>query len=226
MAILNYTREGLDISASLPTSDRILLFIKTKGTASNAAIAQALDMTAEAARQQVQKLVAAGLIEGRLEAASGVGRPHQNWVLTEAGNGRFPDTHAQLTVQLIGSIRQIFGDEGLDRLITQREVDARASYQQVCTGDSLQERLEQLAMIRTQEGYMARVERDGKDWLLIEDHCPICAAARTCQGFCRSELQVFQEIAGQDATVVREEHLLSDARRCVYRIAGTQATTS
>ena len=226
MATLNYTSESFDMSDSLPTSDRILFFIKTKGSVSNVAIAQALDMTAEAARQQVQKLVAAGLVEGRLEAASGVGRPHQNWVLTEAGNGRFPDTHAQLTVQLIGSIRQIFGDEGLDRLITQREVDARASYHQVCTGDSLQERLEQLAMIRTQEGYMARVERDGKDWLLIEDHCPICAAARTCQGFCRSELQVFQEIAGQDATVVREEHLLSSARRCVYRIAGTQAITS
>ena len=66
---------------------------------------------------------------------------------------------------------------------------------------------------------MARVERDGEDWLLIEDHCPICAAARTCQGFCRSELQLFQDIVGQGATVIREEHLLSDSRRCVYRIA-------
>jgi predicted ArsR family transcriptional regulator len=176
-------------------------------------------MTPEAARQQVQKLVAAGLIEGQLEAGTGVGRPRQNWVLTEAGNRRFPDTHAQLTVQLIGSIRQLFGEEGLDRLIGQREVEARAVYRQTCTGKTLQKRLEQLAAIRTKEGYMAHVERDGEDWMLVEDHCPICAAARSCQGFCRSELQLFQEIVGDEASVTREQHLLSSATRCAYRIA-------
>jgi predicted ArsR family transcriptional regulator len=175
-------------------------------------------MTAEAARQQVQKLMTAGLIAGRQEAASGVGRPRQNWILTEAGNARFPDTHAQLTVQLIGSVRQLFGEEGLERLITQREVETRAVYAQACSGKTLPERLKQLAAVRTEEGYMARVERDGKDWLLIEDHCPICAAARTCQGFCRSELRLFQEIAGKGVTVTREQHLLADAGRCVYRV--------
>ena len=107
----------------------------------------------------------------------------------------------------------------LPALFAQREADARAIYLQVCQGPSLQKRLEQLAAVRTEEGYMARVERDGKGWLLIEDHCPICVAARTCQGFCRSELQLFQEVVGADATVSREQHLLAGATRCVYRIA-------
>jgi len=110
----------LDNSSVLSTADRILFFIKTKGPASTATLAQAFDMTPEAARQQVQKLAAAALIEGQQEAIAGVGRPRQNWALTEAGNRRFPDTHAQLTVQLIGSIRQLFGEDGMDRLIAQR----------------------------------------------------------------------------------------------------------
>nr|WP_231949246.1 winged helix-turn-helix transcriptional regulator [Herminiimonas arsenitoxidans] len=206
---------------STQTADRILFFIKTKGPTSTADLARALDMTAEAARQQVQKLMTAGLIAGRQEAASGVGRPRQSWVLTDAGNARFPDTHAQLTVQLIGSVRQLFGEEGLERLITQRESETRTVYIQSCTGKTVQERLKRLAAVRTEEGYMARVERDGKDWLLIEDHCPICAAARTCQGFCRSELKLFQEVVGKDATVTREQHLLADAGRCVYRIVAS-----
>jgi len=42
----------------LSTADRILFFIKTKGPASTATLAQAFDMTPEAARQQVQKLAA------------------------------------------------------------------------------------------------------------------------------------------------------------------------
>jgi predicted ArsR family transcriptional regulator len=205
-------------NSSLPTTDRILFFIKTRGPVPTATLAQAFGLTAEAARQQVQKLVALGLIDGQREELAGVGRPRQNWLLTDAGNRKFPDTHAQLTVQLIGSIRQLFGEDGLDRLIAQREADSRALYARALSGRTMPERLKRLAALRTDEGYMARVERDGKDWLLIEDHCPICAAARTCQGFCSSELRLFQEVAGDNAEVTREQHVLAGARRCVYRI--------
>ncbi|MET1113535.1 MAG: transcriptional regulator [Comamonas sp.] len=221
---MNYARQSFENSApvSVPapvsTADRILFHLKSQGSASTSRLAQLLETTPEAARQQVQKLVAAGLIEGRQEAMSGVGRPRQNWALTEAGYRRFPDTHAQLTAQLLGSVRALFGDEGLDRLIGQREAETRVLYQKTCTAPALPERLAQLAGIRSAEGYMARVEPDGKDWMLIEDHCPICVAARTCQGFCRSELQLFQEIVGPGARITREQHLLAGATRCAYRI--------
>jgi predicted ArsR family transcriptional regulator len=215
------TSDDLDHPAAVSAAERMLFHVKTRGPVSTAQLAQILDMTPEAARQQVHKLLAAGLIAGRQDAATGVGRPRQNWVLTEAGHRRFPDTHAQLSVQLIGSIRQLFGEAGLDRLIAQREAEARALYQQACTGKTLAKRLQQLAQVRCDEGYMARLERDAHasgDWLLIEDHCPICAAARSCQGFCRSELQLFQEVVGPGATLVREQHLLAGAARCVYRV--------
>ncbi len=213
-----YTSNDLENPGASSTADRILFLIKSKGPTSIARLALALDLTPEAARQQVQKLVTGGLLEGQQEAAAGVGRPRQNWALTEAGNRRFPDTHAQLTVQLIGAVRQLFGEQGLDRLISQREADARTLYQQRCDGKTVARRLEQLAVVRSEEGYMARVERDGKDWLLIEDHCPICVAARSCQGFCRSELSLFQDVVGGGSSVTREQHLLAGASRCVYRI--------
>lgn len=202
------------------TPERILFRLKTRGPASTAELGRELGMTAEAARQQVQKLVAEGLIAGRQEsAAPRAGRPRQNWDLTAAGHARFPDSHAQLTVQLIGSIRQLFGEQGLDKLIGQREQEMRADYQRHCAGiATLPAKLEKLAEIRSAEGYMARVEKQGKDWLLVEDHCPICAAAQSCQGFCRSELQLFQEVVGEQASVTREEHLPAGGRRCVYRI--------
>ncbi|BCG24720.1 transcriptional regulator [Pseudomonas tohonis] len=213
-------------ASTASTADRILLLVKTRGPLSTATLAQVLEMTPEAARQQVQKLVAAGLLAGRQEPVSGAGRPRQAWVLTDAGYARFPDTHAQLTVQLIASVRQLFGEEGLDRLICQREAESRAVYRQACGGRDLAQRLERLAEVRSAEGYMARVERDGDDWLLIEDHCPICVAAQACQGFCRSELQLFQEIIGDEARVVREQHLLANASRCVYRVSPRRVAAS
>lgn len=213
----------MDNSTSTPTAakaaDRILFLIKTKGPASAAAIAQSLGVTAEAARQQLHKLVLEGLVEGRQEIAAGAGRPRQAWGLTSAGFQRFPDTHAQLAVQLIDGIRQAFGVEGLEQLIVQRESETLASYLSACqNAKDLKARVQMLAELRTAEGYMARVEADSNDLLLVEDHCPICAAASACQGFCRSELQIFQEVIGLGASVQRVEHLQSGGRRCVYRI--------
>jgi predicted ArsR family transcriptional regulator len=208
----------LDISDA-KTADQILFLVKTRGAVSTAVLAQSLGLTVEAARQQVQRLVTDGLLEGRKEAASGLGRPGNRWVLSAAGFTRFPDTHAQLTVQLLTAVKAVFGDSGIDQLIAQRERETKAVYRETFERiPTLKAKVEKLALMRDAEGYMARVEKDGKDLLLVEDHCPICAAAQTCQGFCRSELDLFKYAMGSKAVVVREEHLFEGARRCVYRI--------
>jgi len=202
------------------TAERILFQLKTVGPQGTTALAESLGLTTEAVRQQVQKLVDAALIVGEAERGSGAGRPRQCWVLTDAGHARFPDTHAQLAVELIASVRTLFGDAGVDRLIDARRADSRRSYlDHLASARSLGERVRRLAGLREREGYMARAEREGSDWLLIEDHCPICAAATACQGFCRSELMLFQDVLGPEVKVVREQHLLAGGRRCTYRIS-------
>ncbi len=228
---MRYANESLDNSpgaAAAVTSaapvDRILTLLKTQGALSTASIAGELGITVEAARQQIQKLLGGGLIEGRQASQAGPGRPSQSWALTEAGHARFPDTHPQLTVQLLGSIRQLFGEAGLDKLIDQRSLETRANYLAALKPmKGLKARLTRLAEIRSAEGYMAELQKDGRDWLLLENHCPICAAARTCQGFCRAELQLFAEIVGDEGVIVREEHVLAGARRCAYRITSTRS---
>ena len=80
------------------------------------------------------------------------------------------------------------------------------------------ERTRKLAKLRVEEGYMAesRPAPDGS-LLLIENHCPVCAAARACQGLCRSELEIFRALL-PGASVERVDHILAGARRCAYRI--------
>ena len=80
-------------------------------------------------------------------------------------------------------------------------------------------RLAKLAEIRNEEGYMADVLEAGDGTpLLVENHCPICSAATACSGLCRAELDVFQRVLGERVSVEREEHILSGARRCTYRV--------
>ncbi|MDM0027875.1 helix-turn-helix transcriptional regulator [Variovorax saccharolyticus] len=201
------------------TADRILLLLKSRGPMPTAALAASLHTTTEAVRQQVHKLLEAGLVRGTVESSSGVGRPSQAWTLSASGHARFPDRHAELTRALIDTVREVFSEAGLEQLIARREDTARSAYLAACRDlPELEPRLRKLAALRDEEGYMARLEPDGTDWLLIEDHCPICAAAEACQGFCRSELEVFREVAGPAGRLRREEHLIAGARRCVYRI--------
>ncbi|GAA5663011.1 hypothetical protein Brsp07_01488 [Brucella sp. NBRC 14130] len=196
-----------------------MLTLKMRGAQTAAAIGEHLGTTGEAVRQQLVRLAEEGLVAPH-SVSQGVGRPSQFWDLTETGNRRFPDTHADLTVQLLHSVRSILGEDALDTLIAHRESETRRQYQARLKDMPLGERVLELAAIRSAEGYMAHAEKqeDGS-WLFIENHCPICAAADACQGFCRAELQVFRAVLGPDVSVNRTEHILAGARRCAYVIS-------
>jgi predicted ArsR family transcriptional regulator len=201
------------------TADRILHLLKRNGAQTADMLGASLSMTGMGARRHLDVLVREGLVE-KYDRIEGVGRPRKFWKLTDRGHARFPDAHAELTAKMIGDIRRIFGEEGLDKLIAERERDMRLGYEKAMQGKTrLSERVEALAVIRTAEGYMARVERDGEAFMLIEDHCPVCTAAAACQGFCRSELFIFRMVLGPDAEVERMDYLLDGGRRCSYRIA-------
>src|SRR4051794_18793927 len=110
-----------------PAADRLLVLLKTRGPQTAAELGKATGVTGEAARQQLIRLAADGLVVATAEAR-GVGRPAQVWGLTEVGNGRFPDAHAELTAQLIRSIRTELGEAVLNRLIESRSAESKAAY--------------------------------------------------------------------------------------------------
>lgn len=199
-------------------ADDILLFLKMRGPAQAAAVAEHLGVSRQAASQQMDKLAAEGLVEAASEHAGGVGRPRQTWSLTDKGHARFPDTHAQMTVDLLDAVRAEFGEEGLDRLVARRERAASQAYSAALDGaKAIEAKLDKLVALRTAEGYMAEWRAEDGGWLLVENHCPICAAAAACQGFCRSELELFRMMLAP-ARVERTDHILAGARRCAYRV--------
>ncbi|HCT5134118.1 metalloregulator ArsR/SmtB family transcription factor [Aeromonas hydrophila] len=199
------------------STDKILFLLKSHGPQSAAELGDQLQMTSMGARQHLMTLEADGWVSFNDEAR-GRGRPVRLWHLTEQAWQRFPDSHSELTLQLIDNIQQLFGEVGMERLIAQREQQQLARYQAELTQPALADRLAALTAQRTREGYMAdfRQEEDGS-WLLWESHCPICAAARACRGFCRSELEMFRRLLAP-AGVEREQYLLEGDHRCLYRI--------
>ncbi|MGK5036774.1 helix-turn-helix transcriptional regulator [Janthinobacterium sp. LB3P118] len=204
---------------SASTSEQTLFLLKLRGPQTAQQLAALLEITSMGARRQLEAAQDKGLVAFE-DVADKVGRPSRRWALTREGHARYPDRHAELTLELITQVKALFGDEGLDKLIGARERSSELAYGRLVDPQlALAHRVDSLARARDGEGYMAHAERqDDGSVLLVENHCPICAAATACQNFCRSELAIFQRVLGDDCTVERSEYLLEGGRRCVYRI--------
>jgi len=202
---------------------RIIEALKRADSATAQELADQFSTTTTAVRQHLDALETAGLVERFEGVIQGRGRPAIHWRTTGLSRELFPDRHADLTVELIDSIRATLGDDALDRIIDQRSAEQLASYRAALPHASVPVRVRALADRRTSEGYLAEVvpapaAGSTSDLLLIEHHCPICTAATACRGLCRSELEVFRAALGPDVEVTREQHLLSGDTRCAYRI--------
>ena len=186
-------------------------------------LAEVLGVTTVAVRQHLEQLEASGLVERvavtKPAGERGRGRPAAAWSLTAMAIDLFPDRHADLTIELIASIREAVGQEGLDQVLAKRSTRQQAAYAKVLGETPVKIRASSLAKVRSDEGYMAEVLDEGdRGLVLVEHHCPICDAAAECQGLCRDELETFQQLFSGVATVERESHLLSGDSRCTYRI--------
>jgi len=203
----------------LKTRKAIMDILKQEGAQDSKTLAERLGVTAMAVRQHLYALQEEKLLV-YTEVARPKGRPAKMWELTPAANRFFPDGNSALLVDMIGLIDTVLGDNALASLITKRADQQFSAYQlRLEEALSLHDKLTMIAEIRTEEGYMADVEEkaDGS-YLLIENHCPICAAATACQNFCSAEQTLFQKLLQNDAQIERIEYILEGNRRCVYEV--------
>jgi predicted ArsR family transcriptional regulator len=201
------------------TRRAIVKRLKSDGPLDSARLARRMGLTAMAVRQHLYALQREKLVTAE-ERRGPRGRPAKYWQLTREADRLFPDAYAELSVALIGALGDTFGEAGLQKVLESRCTAQRATYRARLGGSAaLGDKLRALAKQRTEEGYMAEVRRDGDGFLFIENHCPICAAASVCQGFCSTELELFRDVLGPEVAVERGEHIVSGDRRCVYRVS-------
>ncbi|MDQ3290486.1 MAG: transcriptional regulator [Bacteroidota bacterium] len=198
--------------------EKILKVLKTDGPKTAGSLAQILGMTGEGARLHLLKLAEEGLVQATSESR-GVGRPTLNWSLTAAGNARFPNTHTDLSVQLLQTIKNELGEKVLEQIIDRRGEEILVRYlEELKDCSTLEEKIKRFAIIRHKEGYIADWQKDELGYLLIENHCPICAAATATPAICRSEFHILKRVLGNEVEVKRVDHILEGSRRCAYRI--------
>lgn len=214
-----FVKDGKYKGAHWETRRALLGKLKVRGALPSSVMANELGISSMAVRQHMQELENAGDVRSS-DVSQGKGRPTKFWELTEFAERHFADRHRDLILDLLENLKDSLGAERMDQLLEKRGEGQIQTYsEKVSPLSTLLERVEALAQIRSEEGYMAEVQTsDDGVCYLVENHCPICAAAQSCAGLCATELEVFRKTLGEAVEVERTEHLLSESRRCVYRI--------
>ena len=204
-------------SAQSATRRAILLTIKKHGEARAEELAEALAITPSAVRQHLSALVAEGLL-GVREQRGAAGRPKHFYSVTSAAEDLFPKTYGDLTCELLDYLA---ADEPgmVDRLFDRRRQRRVEEAEARLAGRSFPERVEELARILDEDGYLAAVERDSEDgtWYIVEHNCAILEVAFRYGQACSSEIGFLREVM-PDAEIDRITHMASGQHHCAYRI--------
>ncbi|SFF21226.1 Predicted transcriptional regulator, ArsR family [Paenibacillus algorifonticola] len=219
------SRNQTNKDSSTRTRRAIIDLLKQQGGMDVMALASEFSLSGMAIRQHLNALKEEGLVTHEEEARP-MGRPAKLWRLTPEANKFFPSGYSELSVSLIYSMREAFGNEGLDKLLAVRDKNMQEQYlQHIGDASDIREKLGKLAEIRTNEGYMAEIkDQDDGSFLFIEKHCPICEAAVVCTGLCKYELNLFRTVLGNHVLIERVEHILVGGRNCVYRVREGEQT--
>ena len=198
------------------TRRAILMTLKKHGEARAEELAEQLDITPSAVRQQLTGLIGDGLI-GYNELRVGPGRPKHVYHLTPAADSLFPKTYSELTNELldyVGAVKPGMVDE-LFEMRRRRRVEGAAARLE---GKSFDERVCELTRILDEDGYLADYERqDDGTWWIVEHNCAILGVAAKYGQACSSEIGFLRE-ALPEAEIERVHHMMAGAHMCAYEI--------
>ena len=202
------------INGQPATRRAILNALKKRGEARAEELAAELGITASAVRQQLGSLQSDGLVDFS-ERRSGPGRPKHTYHLTPAADGLFPKTYSELTNELLDYIAA--AQPGMvDDLFEQRRRRRVECAKERLAGKTFDERIQEMAAILDDDGYLAEARRaDDGTWQILEHNCAILGVAARYGQACSSELGFLRE-ALPDADIQRVHHVLAGEYLCGY----------
>jgi predicted ArsR family transcriptional regulator len=174
---------------------------------------------------QLRRLEAGSLVQHEPER-HGVGRPRHRYDLTERAQALFPAAYDGLARGLLAAIRRVGDDELVEQIFEARrqEIAERATSHlaERLNGDrSTEARTRELAVFQDAHGYLADTVTGSDGRIRLRQHnCAIHDIASDEPAACEAELRLFRELLGED--VVRESHIASGDRACVYRVGDRQ----
>lgn len=197
-------------------SHRVLLdALKRRGQATVAELAADLDLNVETVREHLQGLMRRELVRRNGTARRGPGRPEGVFGLTDDAEALFPRREGEM-LRALGAflVRKkqtaMLGEFYQDFLAEQRTRALRRVAH--LRG---RKRLEEVARIFTELGFMPVIEGTGRNATLRMCHCPVRALVDATHVPCRAEIGLLNELLGKPTK--RVSYIPDGDTACTYR---------
>jgi DeoR family transcriptional regulator, suf operon transcriptional repressor len=172
----------------------ILLLLKQRPDLSLADVASARGVSKVAALRHLSALEEEGFVERSYERQA-IGRPSVHFRLSRRSAGIFPQSYAQMSLTAFEFIERKLGRDAVVGLLQERAHEVAAQSRPRLTAPQLAQRVEALAHLRSEGGYMAEVGgRKGSTVEMREHNCPILAIAGQYPEACEVERRMFESM--------------------------------
>lgn len=200
----------------------LLLRLRVDGPSTPDQLAARLGASRTGVLQQLRALETAHLVS-RQTIRHGVGRPRHLYDITADAQDLFPSAYEGLAAGLLAAIEAVGGTDLLEEVFAARcrqlgRLVRENMASRVVDDAPLVERVQELAVIQTANGYLAGAVVNVDGSIRLQEHnCAIYHVAAGSPAACQAELELFSDVLGAD--VVREQHIVSGDRCCSYRIS-------
>jgi predicted ArsR family transcriptional regulator len=179
-----------------------------------------LNVTRTAVTEQLDELIAIGLIEQKQEHIGGRGRPRYRFSATEAAMRKlFEGLQGQVVPATWRAIRKRFGEEVLETICQDVAADSAGIYLRQLISDIPKERLREFVTLQSSLGRLIEFRDNGNSVDIRKFNCPFASMADHSGTVCRIDLLGMQLIAGGDKPVKLVESRYSGYPCCVFRLA-------
>jgi predicted ArsR family transcriptional regulator len=171
------------------------------------ALAIILDVSRNAVRQHLTSLERDGLVaKGRTQASGG--RPEQLYVLTHAGEERFPRQYSWFSEMLLQMLQAEFGSAGLEeKLVEMGRSVAKSLMMRLPDEENASKRVAAIAEIMQEIGYDAVTKTENGEQEIEAHNCVFHELAAKCPQVCSFDVALLSSCSGR-----RVEH-----RSCMVR---------
>lgn len=182
------------------TQCRLLRLLKRGGEQSVGELADALGLAPETVRGHVNSLSGRGLVRRTGRRKEGPGRPEILHDLTGRAERLFPEEEGRLLRDLTSYLTGEGHDEVLESFFEARVERQREKSRERLRGLEGRERLEEIAEILSEEGFMAEVvegeeSEEGRPGLRL-CHCPLKEMVAVSRLPCRAERAWIRQMTG------------------------------
>jgi predicted ArsR family transcriptional regulator len=198
------------------TRSSIIQLLKKSNGLSIEDLSKNIPITPMGIRQHLLALEKKGIVTYTAQK-NGIGRPGFVYMLTNQADTLFSTSYDKFAIEILNDIKKFEGTEKLDMIFKWRKEKQLSNIKDALSGmETFADIVTGLKNVLEAEGLIVELSRNNGNYHLKQFNCPIKKIAAHFKDLCTYELQLYQELLGEQVT--REQNIAEGSSACFYKI--------